>query len=192
MVFRFLVYFLSPIFMGALTGYRNKHEVQASWYTSLRKPAFNPPNWIYAPMWTAMYVAMGLAAYRVAQVNQNHRSSFTRERAHLALQLYWFQLVLNLLWSPCFFAWHAIATALIDISLLWVFVFLTMATFFQVDTLAGWLFVPYLAWTTFATLLNYGFWDLNCNTTKDGTYRPRARSLEPVPSSHAHSDHAAY
>jgi tryptophan-rich sensory protein len=124
----------------------------AGWYARLAKPSFNPPNFVFAPVWTALYVAMAVAAWRAWRV-EGVRSA--------ALTLYFLQLTLNFLWSFVFFAQHQIAMALADVAGLWIAIVITAIAFFRADRIAGLLMLPYLAWVSFAALLNFEIWRLN-------------------------------
>ncbi len=124
------------------------------WYRALAKPAFNPPDWVFAPVWTALYLMMAVAAWRV------WRRSAADGRAR-ALALFGLQLALNLLWSCLFFGLMAVGAALGDIVLLWVVIVATAAAFGRIDRAAGWLMVPYAVWVLFAAALNAAIWWLN-------------------------------
>lgn len=124
------------------------------WYRGLRKPRFNPPGWIFGPVWTLLYVLMAIAAWRVTEAP----ASGLRMGA---LALFAVQLGLNLLWSWVFFRRHALGAALAELAMLWVAIAATTALFAQVDAPAAWLMTPYLAWTAFAALLNGAIWRLN-------------------------------
>ena len=124
------------------------------WYAGLRKPSWNPPNWIFGPVWTALYTAMAIAAWLVWR-----RGSFAGQR--FALSLYLKQLLLNALWSPLFFGLRNPGLAFVDIVLLWLAVLATVVAFWKTRPLAGALLVPYLAWVTFASVLNFAIWRLN-------------------------------
>lgn len=121
------------------------------WFEALNKPAFNPPNWIFAPVWSTLYVLIAIAGWRVWRL----------EHAGPLMKIWVAQLVLNFLWSPVFFAMHRIGLALIVIIclLLVIAAFVSMA--WNRDRVAAWLFVPYLAWVAFATLLNAALFVLN-------------------------------
>jgi tryptophan-rich sensory protein len=125
-----------------------------AWYAGLDKPSWNPPGWIFGPAWTLLYTLMAIAACLVWR-----RGGFTLQRGPLALYL--LQLALNAAWSPLFFGAHAIGWALVDIVALWIAITLTLATFRRVSRASGLLFVPYLAWVTFATALNFMIWRMN-------------------------------
>lgn len=123
------------------------------WYANLVKPDFSPPNWIFGPVWTALYLAMGIAAFLVWR-----RRSPTTGRA---LTAFWVQLVLNALWSILFFGMRSPLLGLIDILLLWLAIVWTMVEFKKVSPPAFWLLVPYLLWVSFATALNLSIFLLN-------------------------------
>lgn len=117
------------------------------WYMALRKPAWNPPSWVFAPVWTTLYVLMGVAAWRVWR-----HGGWTAQRA--ALSLFLAQLAVNFAWSPLFFTAHMPTLALADLVVLWLLVVATMRAFRAIDATAAWLLVPYLAWVSYASTLN--------------------------------------
>ena len=121
------------------------------WYASLTRPAFAPPNWVFGPVWTALYVLIAVAGWRVWQQGSNRR----------LVKLWWTLIILNFVWSPVFFGLHRIDWALLVILLLWA----TIATFIGIarrrDPVSAWLFVPYAAWVGFAAVLNAAFLVLN-------------------------------
>jgi len=125
-----------------------------TWYATLAKPPLNPPNWLFAPVWTLLYTLMAIAAWIVWKT----RPSPCRRRG---LLLFYVQLALNFLWSWIFFDRHQIGTAFAGIVVLWVAILLTILTFKKMSTTATWLLVPYLAWVTFAGYLNFAIWRLN-------------------------------
>jgi len=125
-----------------------------SWYAFLEKPFFAPPNWLFAPAWITLYVLMGIAAFLV------WRKRYTAG-AKLALWLYGVQLALNALWSVIFFGMRNPGLAFVEIVVLWVLILVVTLKFFKVEKTAGWLFVPYLLWVTFAAILNFVVWRLN-------------------------------
>ena len=123
------------------------------WFKRLNKPSWNPPNWLFAPVWTLLYALMAIAAWRVwEQVGLN---------AALVLALFVIQLVLNAGWTWLFFGLHRLDRAFVDIVVLWVLITATLIGFWQVNPLAGVLLLPYLAWVTFASYLNLTIWQLN-------------------------------
>jgi benzodiazapine receptor len=124
------------------------------WYPSLNKPAWTPPDAIFAPVWTALYLTMALAAWLVW---------LRRPSGDVATALGFFavQLVLNAAWSGLFFGLHSPAAGLADIVLLWCAIVATALSFGRISVLAGWLLAPYLAWVSFAAILNFAVWQLN-------------------------------
>jgi len=125
-----------------------------AWYASLVKPAWTPPDAVFAPVWTVLYVLMGVAAWLVWR-----RMGFAG--ASVALALFIAQLILNGLWSYLFFGIHRIDLALLEIIILWVAILVVAMLFWHEDRLAGVLMIPYLLWAGFATGLNFALWRLN-------------------------------
>ena len=124
------------------------------WYAQLRKPAWNPPSWLFGPVWTALYTMMAIAAWQVWR-----RGGFVAQRMPLGRFL--LQLLFNALWSPLFFGLHNPAFAFAEIVVLWLAIISTLLAFWKVQRSAGLLLVPYLAWVTFAAVLNFTLWRLN-------------------------------
>jgi translocator protein len=124
------------------------------WYASLNKPSWNPPSWIFAPVWTVLYIMMAVSAWLVWK-----RGGFVGRR--VALAWYLGQLLFNALWSPLFFGLRHPALAFLDIGVLWLALLVTVVLFWKARPLAGALLVPYLAWVTFASALNLVLWQLN-------------------------------
>jgi tryptophan-rich sensory protein len=125
-----------------------------SFYTLLRRPSWAPPAWLFAPVWSLLYLSMGIAAWLVWRVD-GFRG------ARLALWLFIVQLAVNALWTWLFFVWRQGALAFAEIVLLWLLIVATVAAFWRVRPLAGSLLLPYLAWVSFASLLTYACWRLN-------------------------------
>lgn len=125
----------------------------STWYVTLNKPFFSPPNWIFAPVWTILYILMGISLYLVwtsrGKIKQN------------ALSIFFVQLGLNVLWSIIFFGLKNPIFAFVDIVALWIGIFLTIKSFTKINKLAGNLLIPYLLWVSFATLLNLSIVILN-------------------------------
>lgn len=126
----------------------------ATWYPTLNKPAFTPPDGVFAPVWTALYAAMAVAGWRVWR-----KVGFAGGRT--ALGLFAVQLLLNGAWSFLFFGAHRIGAALVEIVVLWLVIAATTIAFWRIDRIAGLLFVPYLLWVGYATALNAGIWLAN-------------------------------
>jgi translocator protein len=124
------------------------------WYATLKKPSWNPPGWIFGPVWTALYTMMAVAAWLVWK-----RGGFAGQRKPLALFLT--QLVLNAIWTPLFFGLHWPRIAFAEIVMLWLAIAATLDAFRAVSRAAAWLLAPYLAWVSFATLLNFALCRLN-------------------------------
>jgi tryptophan-rich sensory protein len=121
------------------------------WYAGLAKPSFNPPGWIFAPIWTVLYVLIAVAGWRISR---NDPSGWP-------MRLWWTQLVLNFLWSPIFFSAHQIGLALVVILLLLAAILAFIALAWRQHRLAAWLFAPYAAWVAFASVLNAEIFVLN-------------------------------
>lgn len=143
-----------PQLAGAIGSLFTRDAISA-WYIHLARPAFAPPNWVFAPVWTTLYVLMGIAAYLV------WRESGKVKGVVIALSLFALQLLLNTLWSVIFFGLRNPGAALIEIVVLWLAIAATMFTFYRVSKTAMWLLVPYLLWVSFAAYLTYAFWALN-------------------------------
>ena len=126
-----------------------------TWYAALNKPSFNPPNWIFGPVWTLLYTLMAIAAWIVWR---KHSTSTTRLDA---LMVFGLQLTLNFLWTPIFFHFHQLLTAVVVIALLWLAILATILMFWRVSRLAATLLLPYLAWVSFAAALNVAILSLN-------------------------------
>lgn len=124
-----------------------------TWYAGLEKPSFNPPDWVFGPAWTILYVLMAYAFFRVLQSNAPGRST--------AIWLFLLQIILNGFWSWAFFAGHSPLAGLIVIVALLILIVATAIAFWKVDRLAGVLFLPYIAWVGFATVLNWEIFRLN-------------------------------
>lgn len=139
--------------IAALGGYWSSLGL-GPWYDALRKPDWTPPNWIFGPVWTMLYLAMAVAAWLVWR-----RRGLVGAKG--ALALYAFQLALNLAWSGLFFALKRPGLAFGEVVVLWLGIAATLAAFWKVDRVAGLLLAPYLAWVTFASCLNFAVWRLN-------------------------------
>ena len=125
-----------------------------SWYPQLEKPSFNPPSWVFGPVWTLLYALMGASAWLVWRTGDDERSA-------RALRLFSIQLLLNTLWSFIFFRLRSPRWAFAEIVVLWLAIVMTLVAIWKVSRIAGLLFLPYLLWTSFALLLNFRIWRLN-------------------------------
>lgn len=156
-VFSLLVW-LGIVAIVAIAGGMVTQPGLDEWYESLNKPAFHPPNWIFGPVWTALYVMMAVAAWMVWR----RRDEASQRRAvHFFAAIFIIQLVLNILWSVLFFGWRSPMFAFFEICVLWVAVATTVALSFRHNRSAGWLLVPYLGWASFALILNLMIWRAN-------------------------------
>jgi len=125
-----------------------------TWYATLRKPFFTPPNWIFSPVWISLFILMGISLFFVWR-RQGH------PQIKIALIFFLVQLILNVLWSMAFFGLRSPLIGFIDIILLWIAILLTIQNFLRVSKFAGVLLFPYLLWVSFAALLNFSLWVLN-------------------------------
>jgi tryptophan-rich sensory protein len=137
--------------VGGISGYFTAAGVGV-WYDGLVKPSFQPPKWLFGPVWTLLYILMAVAAWLVWK----QAGLWNTTMALFALQL-----ALNFAWSFIFFSAHRIGLALVDIVLLWLMLAGTIAAFAPIDARAAWLLFPYLAWVSFAAVLNASIWRLN-------------------------------
>jgi len=125
------------------------------WYAGIIKPALNPPNWIFGPVWTTLFVLMGIAAFLIWKMG------LERREVKIALGIFLGQLVLNTFWSIVFFSWQSPGGALVVVILLWLAILTTIIAFYRLSKTAAWLLIPYILWVSFASYLNYSIWFLN-------------------------------
>jgi tryptophan-rich sensory protein len=126
-----------------------------TWYIYLNKPSFSPPNWIFGPVWTLLYILMGISLAIIWQ------KSLKTKKIRDAVYLFGIQLLLNAIWSPVFFGAKNLFLALIIIILMWIFILRTILAFGKINKVASHLLYPYIAWVSFATILNFSVWVLN-------------------------------
>lgn len=126
-----------------------------SWYRTIVKPEWNPPAYVFGPVWTTLYLLMGVALWLIWK---SEKPEPLKQRAILFFVI---QLLLNFFWSLIFFRWHSIGGALVEITVLWFFILMTIFAFARINKAAAWLMVPYIAWVTFATLLTAAIYSLN-------------------------------
>jgi tryptophan-rich sensory protein len=143
-----------PLIIGGSSGFFTTAEIPG-WYQTINKPSWNPPSWIFGPVWTTLYILMGIALFLI------WRSDSNPEFKRTAIMLFAIQLVLNFFWSFIFFKQHQIGLALVEIIAMWLFILLTIFSFAKINNLAAWLLVPYISWVSFASILNYTIWKLN-------------------------------
>jgi len=126
-----------------------------TWYASLNKPSFNPPNWLFGHVWTTLYILMGISAYLVWEKSYRYRSY------RPALNIFWTQLILNVIWSIIFFGLKSPLFAFIEIVILWIAILFTILKFNRISKTAAYLLIPYILWVTFASVLNFYILILN-------------------------------
>jgi translocator protein len=127
------------------------NTLPGEWYAGLTKPVFNPPNWIFGPVWTILYIMIAVAGWRLWE---SHSGS-------APMKIWWLALVFNFIWTPVFFGAQQLALALMIILVLLALIYAFIAKTWNLDRVAAWLFVPYAGWVLFATLLNGSLWRLN-------------------------------
>ena len=150
---KFLISLLLPLSLGAIAGMFTSQSVP-EWYATLNRPSFNPPNWIFVPVWTSLYILMGISFFLIWK----QEASKVRNRAILIFLL---QLLLNFAWSFIFFFFNLIGLALVEIILLWISIVMMLVVFYKIKPIASYINIPYLLWVTFATVLNASYYFLN-------------------------------
>lgn len=143
-----------PLAVGGIAGLFTNTEIDG-WYQTINKPSWQPPSWVFGPVWTLLYLLMGIAFYII------WKSGAPARQKRIAIILWIIQLVFNFFWSFIFFKQHQIDWALGEIVVLWFFILLTIIYFGRISKLAAWLMVPYISWVTFATLLTLTIYQLN-------------------------------
>ena len=143
-----------PLAVGATSGFFTITGIE-SWYQTINKPSWNPPGSVFGPVWTTLYVLMGVALFLV------WKSSGSDTLKRTAITLFAIQLILNFFWSFIFFDQQQPGWAFVEIITLWFFILLTIFSFTRVSKTAAWLLVPYISWVSFAAILNYTIWKLN-------------------------------
>ena len=151
---KLIISLLIPLVTGFVSGFFTSGGVKG-WYATANKPSFNPPAWIFAPVWTLLYILMGIALYLVWKSNPPKQLKKT------AIVLFAVQLALNFCWSFIFFYFQQTGWAFVEIIAMWLMIQLTIIYFGKISRTAAWLLIPYLAWVSFAALLNYSIWQLN-------------------------------
>jgi translocator protein len=124
-----------------------------TWYLQLQRPEWTPPNWVFGPVWTCLYLMMAISAWLVWRASG--------ASAGFALTLFAIQLVLNILWSILFFGMRKVGPAFGEILLLWMMIIATAVAFYPISLLAAWLLIPYIVWVVFASYLNFRIWQMN-------------------------------
>jgi tryptophan-rich sensory protein len=150
---KLLISILLPLSIGAVAGMFTARAIP-EWYATLNQPSFNPPNWVFGPVWTTLYIIMGISFFLIWKLEAG------KER-NQAIVIFLVQLLLNFGWSFCFFYFKMIGLALIEIVLLWSTIVLMLVRFYKLKPLAAYLNIPYLLWVSFATALNAAYFFLN-------------------------------
>ena len=153
-IIKIIISIAIPLIVGGLGGYFTSSSVNG-WYSTIQKPSFNPPAWLFGPVWRTLYVIMGISFFIVWKKNM------LTPLKKKAMVFYFLQLALNLLWSFIFFYKKQPGWAFAEIILLLITITTTTIYFFRISKTAGWLMAPYIAWVCFATILNYSIWMLN-------------------------------
>jgi benzodiazapine receptor len=154
LVIKFIIC-LALTFSAAFVGSLFTREAVPDWYATLNKPSFTPPNWLFGPVWTILYLLMAISAFIVWQ------KGLPNPAVRIALILYLIQLILNALWSVIFFGLKLPLIAFVEILLLWSAIVFTILTFARVSIAAALMLVPYILWVSFAAVLNFFIWFLN-------------------------------
>jgi tryptophan-rich sensory protein len=152
-IFKLIVSLLLPLGLGAIAGMFTAEAIPG-WYASLNRPSFNPPDWVFGPVWTALYLLMGISLFLI------WKQKTTKVR-NLSIFVFFIQQILNVGWSFIFFYFNRIDLALFEIILLWISIVIMMVLFFKIKPLAAYLNIPYLLWVTFAAILNAAYFFLN-------------------------------
>lgn len=154
---KFVISLAAPLLVGGLGAYLTYPKI-TGWYALINKPSFNPPNGIFGPVWTVLYIMMGIALYLVWSQKIRPEKRLDRQEG---IELFVIQLFLNFLWTWVFFGRTSPGYALIVIAVLWLAIILNIVLFARVNKTAAWLLAPYLAWVSFAAVLNYYVFALN-------------------------------
>lgn len=144
---------LLPLSIGAISGIATSSGID-NWFMELNKPFFNPPNYVFGPVWTLLYLLMGISFFLILE-------SPPGDMKRKAIMLFSIQLVLNFLWSFLFFKFHLLGLALVEIVLIWISILAMIISFYKINRSAAWLQIPYLLWVSFASVLNGAIWWLN-------------------------------
>ena len=152
-IIKLVISLLLPLSVGAAAGMFTSQAVP-TWYASLNRPFFSPPNWVFGPVWTSLYILLGISFFLIWK----EEASKVRD---LAIWVFSIQMLLNFAWSFLFFYFNLIGVALIEIILLWISIASMIYLFYKIKPLAAYLNIPYLLWVSFATILNAGYYFLN-------------------------------
>lgn len=154
-VFKLIASLALPLGLGVIAGLFTAEAIPG-WYETLKRPSFNPPNWLFGPVWTTLYILMGISLFLI------WKQSPGKER-NVAIFVFLIQQVLNFGWSFIFFYFNRIGFALVEIILLWISIIIMLVLFYKIKPLAAYINIPYLMWVTFAAILNASYYLLNKN-----------------------------
>ncbi|MBW2989513.1 tryptophan-rich sensory protein [Candidatus Woesearchaeota archaeon] len=149
-IWKLIISVILPFLASAIGGLFTASSV-SSWYVTLSKPSFNPPSWVFGPVWTILYLMMGISLYLV-WINKYNKKAFI---------FFGIQLFLNAVWSILFFGLRNPLLALVEIIFLWGFIFITIIYFYRINRMSAYLLLPYILWVSFAAILNYYIFLLN-------------------------------
>lgn len=152
-IFKLIASLALPLGLGAIAGLYTAEAVP-EWYETLNRPSFNPPNWLFGPVWTTLYIVLGISLFII------WKQSASKER-NLAIFVFLIQQALNFGWSFIFFFFNMIGFALIEIIFLWISIVTMLVLFYRIKPIAAYINIPYLIWVTFATILNASYYLLN-------------------------------
>lgn len=152
-IVKLILSLIIPLSVGAVAGMFTSQAVP-TWYASLNRPSFSPPNWVFGPVWTSLYILLGISFFLIWKESPSQQ----RNRAIIVFAS---QMILNFAWSFIFFYFNMIGIALLEIILLWVNIAVMIYLFYKLKPLAAYLNIPYLLWVSFATILNAGYYFLN-------------------------------
>ena len=152
-IFKLIVSLDLPLGLGAIAGLFTANAVPA-WYATLNRPSFNPPSWVFGPVWTTLYLLMGFSLFLIWIQSPD-------KKRNTAIFVFFLQQTLNFAWSFLFFYFNMIGLALIEIILLWICILIMIVLFYRIKPLAAYINIPYLLWVTFASVLNASYYFLN-------------------------------
>jgi translocator protein len=149
---KLIISILIPLALGGIAGYATSQNIP-TWYVTLNKPFFTPPNYLFGPIWTSLFIMMGIACYLIWKSQHENKSK--------ALTIYVIQLTLNFSWSFVFFQFHQLALAFAVIICMWLSILTTILFFRKINKVAAWLLIPYILWVSYASALNFAVWQMN-------------------------------
>jgi tryptophan-rich sensory protein len=152
-IIKLIIALVVPLSVGAIAGLFTADAIP-DWYASLNRPSFNPPNWLFGPVWTTLYTIMGISLFLIWKQNPS-------KQRNQAIAFFFFHLFLNFCWSFIFFYFKMIGAAFVEIILLWTSIVGTLILFYRIKPVAAYINIPYLVWVTFASVLNGAYYFLN-------------------------------